>query len=336
MAAGFDCLANCCGHSASCSRVCRQKPREFTQRVREIGGFDLSSTPRAPILAAPSLPQVVPLLFHGNRRERLYGGAAVALSLHRLLHRQTGVPKFATAAALRAEYRLSAETIIILTGTDQDPPLERWWKYGTERASTIAALLSLDVSLVTTPNYSLFANAPRWDDLHSMKRIALINSEFLGCGLPAALHVNARAERDAERWVEFVADRSEITHLAYEFTTGSGRMHRSALHAKWLTEIARAAGRPLTLIVRGGFDILPILTEAFASVVIIESSAFMKTMKRQQAVITGNVGLKWEHKPTSADAVLDDLFEHNVRLCSESLRRLAAPTVVGRKGVAAA
>jgi hypothetical protein len=34
------------------------------------------------------------------------------------------------------------------------------------------------------------------DDLHSIKRIALVHSEFLDEGLPAALHVNGRSEAD--------------------------------------------------------------------------------------------------------------------------------------------
>lgn len=53
--------------------------------------------------------------------------------------------------------------------------------------------------MVTTPNYSLSIDQPRWDDLHSLKRIAIVHEEFLNEGLPAALHVNARTDKDWER-----------------------------------------------------------------------------------------------------------------------------------------
>jgi hypothetical protein len=54
--------------------------------------------------------------------------------------------------------------------------------------------------MATTPNYSLFVDRPRWDDLHAMKRIAIVHGEFLEAGMPGALHVNGRTDRDFERW----------------------------------------------------------------------------------------------------------------------------------------
>jgi hypothetical protein len=238
----------------------------------------------------------------------------------------TGLPKHTSEAALRTEFHLRPKTNIILTGTDQDPPLERWWQYGMEgRRAAIAALRDLGVNMVAVPNYSLFADAPRWDDLHAMKRIALVHAEFLEGGVPAALHVNSRSDRDADRWRSFVRERGEITHLAYEFATGAGRAERRNIHAEWLARIADAAGRPLVLIVRGGVEVLPVLTSAFAHVVWIETSAFMKTMKRQLAVLSGSGRLSWSPILTPANEPLDDLFEHNLRLASETIRMLLAP-----------
>lgn len=332
----FDCMGHCCGKPDACSKVCRLKAGDFVQRVREIGGFDLGATPKSRVLATPDLPRVAPLIYHGQRRERLYTGPAVVLSLHRLLHRATGEPKFASEAALRAAFGLSDETKIILTGTDQDPPLERWWAYGAEtRAAIIAAIKGLGVSLVTTPNYSLFVNTPRWDDLHSMKRIALVNAEFLTGGIASALHVNARTDTDIDRWAAFVRSREEINWVAYEFTTGSARAERQKVHARWLAKLAAGTARPLKLIVRGGIDILPILTDAFEAVTVVETSAFMKAMKRHRAVVSGNAGLAWEFGPTEAGAPVDDLFEHNVRLTTAAIELMSAPPL-SKPGAAAA
>src|SRR5205807_9321186 len=35
----FDCLGFCCNNASDCDVVCRNKPEEFVQRVREVGGF---------------------------------------------------------------------------------------------------------------------------------------------------------------------------------------------------------------------------------------------------------------------------------------------------------
>jgi hypothetical protein len=58
---------------------------------------------------------------------------------------------------------------------------------------------SLGVTLVTTPNFSLFIDQPRWDDLHSQKAVMIAHEEFLSEGLPAALHVDARTPQAKRR-----------------------------------------------------------------------------------------------------------------------------------------
>ena len=37
----YDCSDHCCHQPETCDAVCRTKPREFAQRVREVGGFRL-------------------------------------------------------------------------------------------------------------------------------------------------------------------------------------------------------------------------------------------------------------------------------------------------------
>jgi hypothetical protein len=46
--------------------------------------------------------------------------------------------------------------------------------------------------------------------------------------------------------------------------------------------------------VRGGSDVLPMLAEAFAQVIMIDATAFMKTMMRKRAVRIGNADVAWE------------------------------------------
>lgn len=331
----FDCLDNCCGKPSRCSVVCPNKAHDFASRVREVAGFKLDNISRAPVPPLVQLPPVVPVLFHGKARERPFAADAVALSLYRILNKKDGSPKFTSEAELRQEYSLAPATKIILTGTDQDPPLERWWSYGEDRrVQIIQVLRDLGVGLVTAPNYSLFANTPRWDDLHSMKRIGIVQAEFQRAGLPCALHVNGRTDRDFERWIEFVAARPEITHLAYEFATGAGRAERIQRHTEWLGKIARGAGRPLTLIVRSGLEALEALSDVYESVVFLETSSFMKSMNRQLAVPQGNRWVRWEAAPTLPDEKLDDLFERNAETMANVVGQLMAPRIAARRAAA--
>lgn len=321
----MDCTGLCCGEPEGCTKVCKAKPGDFVSRVREIGGFDLGATPRAPELPLPPLPAMVPLFFHGGRRQEVYSGGAVALPLYNLLRRTDGEPKFSNRSELCAAFKIADDATIILTGTAQDPPLERWWRYGDERGrEIIASLRALGVALVSTPNFSLFANAPRWDDLHSMKRIALTYAQFVQSGMPTALHVNGRTERDFERWATFLQARPEVTMLAYEFGTGAGRAGRATLHAGWLIKLAQAVDRPLHLMMRGGLDVLPRLAEHFGSVTLIETSAFMKTQHRQRAIASGNAAWGWEPAPTAVGEPLDHLLLHNIRTVGGAVELLAA------------
>jgi hypothetical protein len=326
-AAFFDCLQFCCGKPETCDRVCRNHP-DYVYRVREVGGFALDNVPRAALLDAPELPRLVPVIFHGNRRALTVPFSVVALPLHRMFDRRSGAPRFADHVSLCAAFGIAPGTTIMLTGTDRDPPLERWWGFGREvRRMVIRTLKCAGVRLVTTPNYSLFLDRPRWDDLHAMKRIALVHEEFLSEGMPAALHVNGRTNADFRRWAAYVAARPEITHLAYEFTTGTALVGQREQHAAWLAGVAAAAGRPLHLAMRGGATVLPILSPAFAHLTVLDTSIFMKTMMRRRAVPAGNMRLAWRRAPTATAEPLDDLFADNLATVDGWLAEIAAPSI---------
>jgi len=308
----FDCTRFCCGAPMSCDRVCRHSP-DYADRVREVGGFNFDNIARNDTLVAPPLPGLMPVVFHGSRRARNIPAGAVALPLQQALVCQLGTGRQDRPLELRAAFGLAPDTTIILSGVGRDAALERWWSLGEDaRRAMIRRFKEAGVSLVTSPNFSLFSDRPRWDDLHAMKRIALAHQEFLSEGLPAALHVNGRDEFDFERWAAFIAAREEITHLSYEFATGAGWAGRRAQHAAWLGDIALAAGRPLHLMVRGGAEVLPSLARSFARITLLDTSVFMKTMMRQKVECTDPPRLTWVATSTEAGAPLDDLFAENL------------------------
>jgi hypothetical protein len=311
-AAYFDCLSYCCNKPAACGSVCRLNPR-FADRIWEIRGFDLSNVPRKQALLSPGLPRSAPIVFHGNNRSDAASPPYAALPLCAMFRRRSGRARTSSPEELRNIYRLVPATRVLLTGTDEDSPIERWWELGApRRAAIIGAMRQAGVSMTTTPNYSLTLNVPRWDDLYAMKRIGLVHAEFLAEGMPAALHVNGRTDTDFKRWAEFIAARDEVTHVAYEFTTGSGWAGRRRQHAAWLTGLAADVGRPLHLVVRGGVDMLHLFTTAFAGVTFLESDSFMKTVKRRRAQLLDNGRITWTAAPTEPGAPLDELLAANM------------------------
>ena len=307
----FWCLDYCCGKPDSCDVVCRNNSK-FVDYVREINGFAFDTSAPLPRLTKPILPASVPLVFHGNSRADELDVEAAALPFARMFDHRNGNPKYETRDQLRSAFRLAPRTKILLSGTDKDWPIERWWHLGRERRVRILRTLKrLDVSLVTSPNYSLFIDQPRWDDLHAMKRISLVHSEMLNEGIATALHINGRTETDFHRWAEYLKKRSEIEFVAYEFATGTRWVDRRELHITWLASLAEEVGRPLDLIVRGGGEILPRLRRVFSQVVFIDTTSFMKTVKRRRAVLTEGGRMVWRPWPTKPDAPLDDLLNCN-------------------------
>jgi hypothetical protein len=324
----FDCTGLCCGKPSKCDAVCRNRPDEFARRVREVDGFSLTNVPRAPVLDAPELPALMPTIFHGDNRTAPFEDAeAVCLPLYEVIQRHDRSVRYATRAELADGFRIAPTMPVILTGTADDAPLERWWSAGADRVRMIRDLLGLGIAMVTTPNYSLFADQPRWDDLHSMKRIAIVHEEFLREGLPAALHVNARTDHDWQRWRDYVACRPEVTHIAFEFATGAGRAKRIGWHAEHLMRLARSIDRPLHLLVRGGGKILPLLAGAFPRMTILDTSAFVKAMHRQRAALSPGGSVSWSLSPTVGSQGLDEMLSDNWQTIAASYKNLLSPSL---------
>lgn len=319
----FDCFTHCCGGKDNCDVVCPKKPSQFAANLREVGGFDLAKdVPPSLIHTKSELPGFIPLLQHASSRSRRLATPAAALSLFEILQRGTSTLKHADRDALDSAYKLQPGGALFLTGTAEDAPLERWWSLGTiERRNAARAIAGLAPALVTSPNYSLFKDNPRTDDLHSMKRIVIAWEELNSAGLPCALHVNARTDFDFERWTKFIASRPEIQFISWEFATGGREGQRALWQSEQLCHLASSVGRPLGLVVRGGLKYLPALLGAFDSIQLIETSVFMKSMNRQQAT-AANGRIVWATEPTALGQPVDDLMEKNLRIVGDHLDRV--------------
>jgi hypothetical protein len=187
----------------------------------EVDGFELDTIPRvAPLPLAP-LPDVIPLISDKYNRIKIRPEPVVAVPLYELFHMGTGEPHVRTRAELADRFRIPIDATVVASGVNRDAKVEAWWALA-DRARVMQTLRPLGVALVTTPNFSRFTNVPRPDNLHGIKRIGLSWAELMASGTPAALHINARTDHDYTRWTRFIAERPEVTVLAFEFGTGAG------------------------------------------------------------------------------------------------------------------
>lgn len=307
-----DCLDLCCGNPGKCTRVCRNRTASYVDQVREIDGFLLRNVRRAPILPANLEQDIVPLVYHGSSRVGALQNDIFALRLPDLINYSTGELRFKTRDALCTAFRISGDAEIMLTGVNRDKRIEPWWTLADDRVGIIEGLVRLGIRLVTVPNFSVVLDHPRHDDMHAMKRIGLLFSEFQNAQMPCALHPNGRTEQDFVRWERFIASRDEVCVLAYEFKTGPGRKDRIGFHLDQLAKLANGAGRELDIIVYGKPDVIPILKRSFRKVIYIDTTSFMKSVKRQRAVRNSNDELVWIQAPTEVGEMIDPLFEHNL------------------------
>jgi hypothetical protein len=319
----FDCRSLCsCTQTGRCIGVCRSNAVTFIRRVREVGGFGFENVPRHAALPFRLDAGYVPIIYDGTSRRGRFDGGIVALPLLSLFNRISGGERFAKRAELVSHYKLAPRTRIILTGVAADATIEGWWGL-RNRPRLIESLKALGILFVTAPNYSLFTNVTRHDNLHNLKRIMLAWSEFMAAGMPCALHINGRTERDYERLGDFVSTRDEVSYLAFEFLTGTASLQRGATHCESLVRLAAQARRPLHLILRGGRRYLPQLNAAFASVTFLDAEPYMKTIKRFRARPALGGEVEWIDSPSKKGERLDALLQHNVEIArqSDALRR---------------
>jgi hypothetical protein len=271
----YSCLDDCCGNASDCDSVCPRNLKGFIERVREIDGFGLDNIPRAQPCPARMLPAVVPLIYHKNRRENPSRAPYVALPLHRFYSRKTGALRFKSRTEVEREFCISAQTKFLLIGSGRDRPIEAWWGLCEKRPAILSGLRDLGAELVTSPNYSLFTDEVRYNDLYNIKRIGVAWQEGVGQRIPCALHLNARTEHDYYRLARFIDERDEVTEVAFEFGTGASWPLRRRFHVEQLVKLANYVRRPLHMIIVGGVSAIPALALAYTGLTYVDTSSFM-------------------------------------------------------------
>lgn len=313
-AAVFDCKSFCrCDDITKCDRVCKENVAQYVARMREVRGPTFDNIPHTLPVAMPVPPSYIAVVRTGNSRfERRIAEPWIALRLFDFVDRRTRVLTNITHESIIDRYRLNSEVSLVLTGTHFDHYIESWWGLEDRRGAG-RKLRDAGIRLVTTPNFSVFSDVPRHDNFFNQKRILIVAEELLSAGVQCAIHLNARTERDYERFAHFLRTHPEYEYVAFEFGTGAGHRNRIDFHVTQLCQLARSVSHPLRLVARGGLLFLSRLDEAFASVHFLDSDPFVKTQKRHLGVVSQDgLKVKWDKYPTMSDEPLDQLFERNV------------------------
>lgn len=309
---GFWCMDHCCGFPDTCDSVCPRNPKAFLDRIREIDGFEFDNIPRTDKLHSPLLPAYVPLVYHRSRRNFALRTSVAAIPFHQLYDRGNQSPKYSSRTAVADAFGLDATTTIIAIGSGYDRSIETWWGCGSKRKDILRGLGEAGITFLTSPNYSLFTDAIRYDDMHSMKRIAIAWQESVAQGVPCALHINARTIRDYDRFIEFIRERPEVVNISFEFATGAGWPSRRGFHIQHLARLREMVDRPLHLTIVGGSVSVPILSSVFDGLTYVDSSAFMNAVKRQRLYESNDRSLQKYLDATDRGAPIDNLLQQNI------------------------
>lgn len=105
----------------------------------------------------------------------------------------------------------------------KDRALEGFWN---NRKELYKQLKKQKFSAITTPNFSLYEDAPRAEHLYNIQRAKRVYNEMIQEGLPAILDVIWATNEDLEFWINEI-NRSNIKTIAFSFMNVDTRLKAS-------------------------------------------------------------------------------------------------------------
>jgi hypothetical protein len=224
--------------------------------------------------------------------------------------------------SLRDKFRLARNTSIVLSSIAPDRELEAYWRERKHR-QLVEGIKAIRPAHVIAPNFSLFRDVPRFDNLANIKRSLVCAEECSTAGLSVIPYVAGITTHDWERWADFLKEHEHVRMVCKEFQTGGKKKTVGDWHIDRLRELQDRLGRRLHIVAIGGRRIQPLQTQPWG-VSVIDSVPFMRTMHRRRLTNDG-----WEETTTLPGAPLDDLLDHNITAYSAQLtdrnRRGCAP-----------
>jgi hypothetical protein len=300
-----------CKDPNACDMVCPKAPQRYSRRLDEIGGFGFDNIPVRAFPAPPTISGYIPLVKGKVSNHRTLEMDYIAIPLTHAIKGRGLIQHAKTKAELIRDHGITPRKGWIVTGIEDDRQVERIWKLNNHR-EIFQGLKDAGVVLATVSNLSLYADCPRHDNLHAMKRIALLWFIMNDAGLPTALHINGRTDHDFERWAAFIERQYSITTIAFEFLTGAKPLDDANRYCERLIALARRVKRPLTLVLRSSLDIANRLRPEFHQLVWLSATPYIRTVKRHQAIQDEKKRLQYKPRGGNAQAPIGSLFKANV------------------------
>jgi len=329
------CLSHCrCNDQErlTCDVVCPRKPKDLVGRIQEVVSFDLNNIPSTPDIAMPDLPPYVPLLHGRSAATKSANHDYLALPLSYALTGRGKNTRARTAKELHQRAGMRPRLGWVLSGTEFDRFVERFWGLPNP-VQIFEGMRDAGVVFASSPNFSLTNEVPRQDNMHAMKRIAWVWHFMHLAGLPTALHINGRTDRDFERWADFVRRRPSVKAVAFEFLTGAQMKDDQERYLERLQRFARSVDRRLALVFRGSSSVKEQLDPYFANVTHIDASAYQRTVHRRRAVRDQDGKLHFEPVSTVSTHQMAALFAHNNQVMRTTVDPRPASEAAGQQSL---
>jgi hypothetical protein len=311
------CFARCVEHCQyhGCDVACPCLHLNFPDLLEEAGG--LWAPPErelTALISASTLPYYIAQIDHGGSRDAALREEIVAVPLSALVGRvRRGWydVRFDSPAALRHALKLSEETDIIVSSVAPDQVLEDFWEEHVAR-DILPRLALLRLRAMTVPNFSFMTDVTRLNSLRNLSRMFRVAERISGAGIATILHLQASTRHDWGKWTDVLRAQSSVATVALEFQTGPKQKEIGDRYYCGLVGLQDSIGRSLhPLVIAGGGRMRQMKTH-FRSFTVIDSTPFIKTMKRRLLIRIGPGRWKWRRRFTSPKQSLSQRLVLNV------------------------
>lgn len=299
---------------SKCNSVCPYKT-DFAEWVSETKGLHFDNLPII-VQQELNLPYYVPVIYHGSKRRERLDYPVVALDTYRTIRVcGSNENRYRTIAnspeTLREQFRIGAQTKVILRGVANDPPLERWWENRLE-SNAPEQLTRLGIHVAIAPNFSHFLGVPRTDNLFNRRRQLDCLTELADAGICTIPHLSAVMPSDWKFWQHFLKLAPGIQYVAKEFQTGNSNLKEGRKAIEYLANIQDHLKRELHPIGIGAARFTEDFAQRFDHFTIIDSTPFMKTAKAHQRFDLSCGKQPWYPELVLEGMCIDNLLQHNI------------------------
>lgn len=297
-----------------CDCVCPGAPVQFDEAWLEVEGICKPPISCSQQHSTTLPPFYVPQIIHGSNRLKAFDARWVSIPLLSILSfgRRGCDIRFDTRESLCAALKISINSHIILSSVSHDWVIEKFWADHRYR-NLLPRIAALNFEAMTVPNFSFMLDVPRTNALYNLSRIFRLIERMSDNGITTVPHINASTGGDWEKWERIVASIPNIKMVGVEFQTGLSDQARGIKFLQRLDRLQEATGRRLHPIAAGGAGWMKELSSITDSFTAVDSTPFMKTVKRQAAISFAIGGRpRWHTRRTYEGEALDELLVENV------------------------